>query len=148
MNKVFQAILIVMIATLSMLSTTEAATPNGRHTVYLDSAGNIIGERILFCNNYMASGGTLSSPYQLTLTLGCGYQDVNCGPDGNTEYPWDLFCSYHNTSSNNSFTVSMTAALRNTGLTKSELCLAYFYNDCDKLIFDVWAGGPYGILPN
>lgn len=115
----------------------NAATSKARNIVYLNANGDVIGQRVLACNNNTRQGGLFQGSYTFTLTQGCGDQTVvcnngNCGDPSPPDY---------------TFSISMSATLRATGVTTSDLCMAYFQSECHEGIIYDWVGSPYGVNP-
>lgn len=85
------AMLVLITCGLAMPFASMAAVQYARSVIYLDNAGHVIGQQILYCNQVKEHAGTLdpSNPYRVEEQFGCGDKSITCSMIGGVEscYP-------------------------------------------------------------
>jgi len=72
MKKTLIEITLSACALLGLAGVAHAATPYSNSIKYFDEAGRVVGQQILYCNNFSRHGGNIHTAYKIVESIACG----------------------------------------------------------------------------
>ena len=121
MRRFFVIISPILLLTLLLTSLAVSAAPqNALSVLYLDSANNIVGQKILYCSGIAVHSGNTATSYSISQSFGCSDPTVTCGPSETPPGGTQAFYTCSDSGLNN--TVTFNYIITSTNTSKATYC--------------------------